>query len=268
MSADLIRLRDVEKIFRNPKSGKAHRALRNLNFVVPSFPEGAFYVLLGPSGSGKSTTLNLIAGLLFPTAGEVLMHGKSVTGPGRNRGFVFQDYSSFPHLNVQENVEFGLMLQGVAELERRETAEELIYKVGLQEHVSKYPRELSGGMRQRVALARTLAVAPEVVLFDEPLGALDSLTKMEMYMLIADMWHQTNSTFVYVTHDIQEAVFLGDDLCLFSGAPGHIVRSMKVPFERPRHRGLFADSKFNTFVGEVGEAVRVCGQKGSGSIEQ
>ncbi len=263
MSAELIRLHNVDKIFREPKTRRTHRALRNLNLVVPSLPDGAFYVLLGPSGCGKSTTLNLIAGLVFPTSGEVLMADKVVIGPGRDRGFMFQDYSSFPHLDVQRNVEFGLMLHGVPAPKRRETAAELIRKVGLEAHVSKYPKELSGGMRQRVALARTLSIDPEIVLFDEPLGALDSLTKIDMYMLIAEVWRQTGVTFVYVTHDIQEAVFLGDDLCLFSRAPGHIVRSMKVPFERPRSRDLFADPEFNAFVGEVGEAVRDCDRRGA-----
>jgi NitT/TauT family transport system ATP-binding protein len=256
-NGELIRFIDVSKVFSDPKTNKVQRALKHLELCIDASRGNAtVQIFLGPSGCGKTTALNLIAGLDFPTAGQVLVRGEPVKGPGRDRGFVFQNYSSFPHLTVLENAAFGLKLQRIPKKEREERAMQFISRVHLEDHIHKYPKELSGGMRQRVALARTLAVTPELVLFDEPLGALDAQTKREMYKLVDEVRLETQGTFIYVTHDIQEGLFLGDVIHIFSASPGRILHSVDVPYERPRDLSLLAEPQFNDFLCEVLELVR------------
>jgi NitT/TauT family transport system ATP-binding protein len=209
--------------------------IRDVTFSVPDLPDkGEFIAILGPSGCGKSTVLRLIAGLPPhhpPSEGTVLVAGKHVERPGSDRSMVFQDYTSFDNRTVADNVAFGLECRGVAANERRERAHEWIAKVGLdvKRDATKYPSELSGGMRQRVAIARTLVLSPRIILMDEPFGALDPTTRLNMQALLVDLWREAQATVFFVTHSIEEAVYLGDRVYIFSSAPGTILREMEVP---------------------------------------
>jgi len=210
-------------------------AIKNVSFVVEDIPNKMeFVTILGPSGCGKSTVLRLIAGLTpqHPaTAGTVLVQGKPVVAPGADRGMVFQDYSSFDNRTVQDNVAFGLECRGVAADERRERAREWIRKVGLDvdRDAGKYPHQLSGGMRQRVAIARTLILNPRIILMDEPFGALDPATRLRMQDLLVSLSREAQATVFFVTHSIEEAVYLGDRTYVFSSCPGTILKEMAVP---------------------------------------
>ena len=209
--------------------------IRDVTFAVADLPgKGEFIAILGPSGCGKSTVLRLIAGLRPhhpPTSGAVLVGEKAVEQPGADRGMVFQDYTSFDNRTVEDNVAFGLECRGVPAAERRERARDWIAKVGLdvKRDAEKYPNELSGGMRQRVAIARTLILSPRIILMDEPFGALDPTTRLHMQELIADLWREAQATVFFVTHSIEEAVYLGDRVYVFSSAPGTIIREMTIP---------------------------------------
>ena len=209
--------------------------IRDVTFSVPDLPhKGEFIAILGPSGCGKSTVLRLIAGLRPhhpPTEGTVLVGGKPVERPGSDRSMVFQDYTSFDNRTVEDNVAFGLECRGVPARDRRERAREWIDKVGLnvKRDATKYPSELSGGMRQRVAIARTLILSPRIILMDEPFGALDPTTRLHMQQLLVDLWREAQATVFFVTHSIEEAVFLGDRVYVFSSSPGTIIREMVVP---------------------------------------
>jgi NitT/TauT family transport system ATP-binding protein len=209
--------------------------IRDVTFSVPDLPgKGEFIAILGPSGCGKSTVLRLIAALRphFPaTEGTVLVGGKPVETPGPDRSMVFQDYTSFDNRTVEDNVAFGLECRGMPAGERRERAREWIAKVGLdvKRDAQKYPTELSGGMRQRVAIARTLILSPRIILMDEPFGALDPTTRLHMQALLVDLWREAQATVFFVTHSIEEAVYLGDRVYVFSSSPGTILREMKVP---------------------------------------
>ncbi len=229
----VVEFRGVTKRFGAGK--EAFTAIRDVSFVVEDKPDkGEFVCVLGPSGCGKSTILRLIAGLRpqFPaTAGEVLVGGAPVSGPGADRGFVFQDYTSFPHRTVLDNVAFGLECAGMAAKPRRELAREWIARVGLDvaRDARKYPHELSGGMRQRVAIARTLIMRPRIILMDEPFGALDPSTRLRMQDLLVRLWRDAQATVFFVTHSIEEAVYLGDRVYLMSASPGTIVLEQPVP---------------------------------------
>jgi ABC-type nitrate/sulfonate/bicarbonate transport system ATPase subunit len=182
--------------------------------------------IIGPSGCGKSTVLRLIAGFYPPTSGRVLVHGEPVSGPGKDRGMIFQKYSSFPHLTVLENVRFGLRLDagapGLSRADQLDLARRWIDRVGLSGHESKYPHQLSGGMQQRVAIARTLVLKPRIMLLDEPFSALDEPTRIEMQKLIVELWYEVQATVFVITHSITEAVYLGDRIYIFSRAPGRL----------------------------------------------
>ena len=209
--------------------------IRDVTFAVRDLPgKGEFICILGPSGCGKSTVLRLIAGLRphHPaTSGAVLVGGKPVENPGSDRSMVFQDYTSFDNRTVEENVAFGLECRGVPWRERSEQARAWIAKVGLdvKRDATKYPGELSGGMRQRVAIARTLVLSPRIILMDEPFGALDPTTRLHMQALLVDLWREAQATVFFVTHSIEEAVYLGDRVYVFSSSPGTILREMDVP---------------------------------------
>jgi NitT/TauT family transport system ATP-binding protein len=213
----------------------SHTVIRDVTFAVRDLPgKGEFIAILGPSGCGKSTVLRLIAGLAPhhpPSEGSVLVGGRAVESPGSDRSMVFQDYTSFDNRTVEDNVAFGLECRGMPAKERRERAREWIAKVGLdvRRDASKYPGELSGGMRQRVAIARTLALSPRIILMDEPFGALDPTTRLHMQALLVDLWREAQATVFFVTHSIEEAVYLGDRVYVFSSAPGTILREMEVP---------------------------------------
>ncbi len=194
-------------------------ALDDINLDVQ---EGEFLVLIGPSGCGKSTLLNIVAGLDPADSGDVLANGLRVTGPGRDRGVVFQEHGLFPWLSAQKNVEFGLKQMGMAPKERAERAAYFLHLVHLSRFRDSYLHELSGGMRQRVAIARALAFDPEVLLMDEPFSALDAQTREDLYIVLQEIWERTRKTIVFVTHNVREAVCLGDRVALMSSRPGRI----------------------------------------------
>jgi len=231
---NVLELRSVGKTFVLPDGHEAV-AIRDVDLVIPDLPgRGEFRVFLGPSGCGKSTILNIVAGLLLPTRGQALLRGRPIPGPGPDRGMVFQGYSSYPWLTVLENVAFGLMLRGVGEAERMETARTWVKRVGLAGSEGKYPGQLSGGMRQRVAIARTLAVKPQIILMDEPFGALDVQTRLGMQNLVNELWEEIEGTILFVTHDVAEAVYLADKVHILSSAPGTFVDEVTV--DLPLHR--------------------------------
>lgn len=244
-----ISLKNVGRTFTTAE-GRQVEALKNVNLeIVDELAHdgrdiGEFRVILGPSGCGKSTILRMIAGLDFPTVGEVTVNGKRVAGPGPDRGMVFQKYTSFAWLTVAENIEYGLTLKGVGEGERREIVSHLIQATGLAGFEKAYPHTLSGGMQQRVAIARSLAVRPSVLLMDEPFGALDAQTRSGMQDLLMKMWTESASTILFVTHDVGEAVYLADHLYVVSARPGTIAEEIAVPFARPRDESLKEQPQF------------------------
>ncbi|MEO6526606.1 MAG: ABC transporter ATP-binding protein [Gemmatimonadaceae bacterium] len=226
----VIEFRNVTKIYDD-----GHLAIKDVTFHVDNIEEkGEFVTLLGPSGCGKSTILRLIAGLTpqYPaTSGEVLVMGAPVQGPGADRGMVFQDYTAFDNRTVLDNVAFGLECQGVDRDERYERARETIGKVGLdaKRDQYKFPHQLSGGMRQRVAIAGTLILRPKIILMDEPFGALDPATRYRMQDLLVGLWRELEATIFFVTHSIEEAVYLGDRTLIFSPGPGRLIEQLEVP---------------------------------------
>ena len=234
--------------------------VRDITFSVPDLPQkGEFIAILGPSGCGKSTVLRLIAGLRPhhpPTEGTVLVAGNRVECPGADRSMVFQDYTSFDNRTVEDNVAFGLECRGVPAAERRERAREWIAKVGLdvKRDATKYPSELSGGMRQRVAIARTLILSPRIILMDEPFGALDPTTRLHMQALLVDLWREAQATF-FVTHSIEEAVYLGDRVYVFSSAPGTILREMEVPGPDRPPKEMQRQPEFMKYVFEIRDII-------------
>jgi NitT/TauT family transport system ATP-binding protein len=231
--------------------------IRDVTFSVPDLlHKGEFVAILGPSGCGKSTVLRLIAGLRPhhpPTEGTVLVGGKPVERPGSDRSMVFQDYTSFDNRTVEDNVAFGLECRGVPARERRERAREWIGKVGLnvKRDATKFPSELSGGMRQRVAIARTLILSPRIILMDEPFGALDPTTRLNMQALLVDLWREAQATVFFVTHSIEEAVYLGDRVYVFSSSPGTILREMQVPAPDRPPKEMQREPEFMRYVFEI-----------------
>jgi len=219
--APVVEMREVSVRF------GATTALLDLSFTVQDEPDiGEFITIIGPSGCGKSTLLNLIAGFVTPSDGEVLARGVRVTGPGRDRGMIFQQYSSFPNLTVLGNVTFGMEINDhelkLTRGERTDRAMELIRQVGLEGHERKYPDQLSGGQQQRVAIARTLALEPPILLMDEPFSALDEPTRLEMQELLVELWYRRQPTIFCVTHSVTEAVYLGDRVFIMTQGPGQI----------------------------------------------
>jgi NitT/TauT family transport system ATP-binding protein len=205
--------------------------------ITASIAEGEFACLLGPSGCGKSTLLKIIAGLVPPSSGTITIAGRTVTGPGPDRSVVFQDYALFPWMTVADNVEFGLAARGVPPDRRREVSSELLRVVGLHDFATKYPHHLSGGMKQRVSIARALAVDPVLLLMDEPFGALDAQTRFVMQQELLRIWRAYRKTVVFVTHSIDEALYLGDRVLVMTARPGTIKADLGVTSPRPRDIG-------------------------------
>jgi NitT/TauT family transport system ATP-binding protein len=230
----VVEFQNVTKTF-NVGRPNEFTAIKEITFVVDDLPgRGEFIAVLGPSGCGKSTILRLIAGLAPqhpPTAGHVLVQNQPVTRPGADRGIVFQDYTSFDNRTVLDNVTFGLECRGMPRRQRYDLGMEWIHKVGLNPatDAGKYPHELSGGMRQRVAIARTLILRPRIILMDEPFGALDPTTRINMQDLLVRLWREVEATVFFITHSIEEAVYLGDRVYLMSSSPGRILEEMAVP---------------------------------------
>lgn len=218
--------------------------------------ENEFVTVVGTSGCGKSTLLSIAAGLQEPTSGELLVDGTPVDGPGRDRGVVLQSYTLFPWLTAQKNIEFALRDEpGLSARQRAEVAREHLDLVGLADFAGKYPAELSGGMRQRVAIARSLSYRPSLLLMDEPFGALDALTRRVMQELLTEIWEKHRLTVVFITHDVEEAVFISDRVVIMSNRPGTIKRIVPVDLARPREHAMIAGARFRELYAEVLEQI-------------
>lgn len=240
---------------------KAFTAIKDVSFVIDDHPgRGEMVPILGPSGCGKSTVIRLIAGLMpqFPqTSGTVLVGDQVVRGPGADRGMVFQDYTSFDHRSVLENIAFGLECRRMKKSERLDRARLWMTKVGLsvKKDADKYPSELSGGMRQRVAIARTLILEPRIILMDEPFGALDPPTRARMQDLLIELWREQSPTVFFITHSVEEAVYLGDHVLIFSSSPGTILREVIVPPPEKPSKEMLRDPHFQEQVFEIKELI-------------
>lgn len=227
-----VSIKNVSCIFKKEDKSSTE-ALKNVSFDVG---DGEFVCLLGPSGCGKTTLLRIIAGLETRTSGDITLNGVSITGPDPKRGMVFQQYSLFPWRTVIDNVTFGLEMQGIDKTESRKHAEKYIELVGLKQFKNSYPYELSGGMQQRAAIARALANEPEVLLMDEPFGALDAQTRNILQDELLRIWEQRHVTFIFVTHSVDEAVVLSDRIVVMTARPGRIKEIIEVDLPRPRSR--------------------------------
>ncbi len=205
-----------------------------LNGVSLDIHENEFVCVVGPSGCGKSTLLNIIAGLHEPTSGQVLVDGQAVSGPGPDRGVVFQQYALFPWLTVQRNVEFGLKLQGMSQDKAEQEAKKYIKMVDLEQFAQSYPKELSGGMKQRVAIARAYAINPKVLLMDEPFGALDAQTRTQLQTELLKTWEKEQKTCFFITHDVEEAIILAQRVIIMSARPGRIKEVVEINIPYPR----------------------------------
>jgi NitT/TauT family transport system ATP-binding protein len=224
-----------------PRTGAPVLALDDVSLEVA---EQEFAVIVGPSGCGKSSLLRLVAGLVVPTRGSITLDGTPVTRPGKDRGMVFQSYTLFPWLTVRDNVEFGLRIGGVPAEKRKHISDHFISEVGLEGFENAYPKQLSGGMMQRVALARALANDPEILLMDEPFGALDSQTRSLMQELLLQIWEHSHKTVLFITHDIDEAILLGDRVHVMTARPGRIKEMVEIDLARPRQVDLLTSPEF------------------------
>jgi NitT/TauT family transport system ATP-binding protein len=231
-----LRVENLSKTYERREGWNTTRSLcvfKDINFTVS---EGEFVALIGASGCGKSTLLNMAAGLVDVTSGSVFVDGRRVDGPGLDRGVVFQEFALFPWLTVLGNVGFGLESKGVGGARQREIAQHYVDLVGLSGFETYHPYRLSGGMRQRVGLARALAIEPAVLLMDEPFGALDAQTRETMQGALSDIWAKTRNTILFITHDIREAIYLSDRVLVLSGRPAALSMELKVALPRPRDR--------------------------------
>ncbi len=247
MSASHIVVNGVNKIF---KTGEREVvALKDINLDIP---RGQFVCLLGPSGCGKSTLLNAIAGFSPPTSGSISADGNVVTGPGPDRGMVFQEYALFPWMTVEQNIAFGLEIKGMDAAQIRPVVAALLEKLGLADFRSRFPKDLSGGMRQRVAIARILALDSPIMLMDEPFGALDALTRRNLQDELLRIWSETGKTVIFVTHSIEEAIYLADRIVVMTYRPGTVKRDMIVDLPRLRDP---SSAEFNALKRELGHLV-------------
>jgi len=202
--------------------------------VAASIPEGQFVSLIGPSGCGKTTVLNIVAGFISPTGGEVRVDGTAVSGPGPDRGVVFQDFALFPWMTVEANIAFGLKMRGVPKAERRERAREMAGLVGLAGFEQKFPHELSGGMRQRAGVARVLATEPSIMLMDEPFASIDAQTRRVLQQEVLRIWSKQKPTVLFVTHDVEEAIFMSDRVIVLGNRPSTVQADITIDLPRPR----------------------------------
>ncbi|WP_417805938.1 ABC transporter ATP-binding protein [Thalassospira lucentensis] len=239
----MLSLSDVTVRF-EPKDKPAVLALDDVSLKVAN---NTFSVIVGPSGCGKSTLLRLVAGLEVQTSGHMELDGEPIGGPSADRGMVFQSYTLFPWLTVRENIMFGPKLKNLPKSECEDIADDLIQAVHLNGFENSYPKELSGGMRQRVALARALANDPRILLMDEPFGALDSQTRQAMQELLLDVWQSRRKTVLFITHDIDEAIFLGDEVHVMSARPGRIQKSLDINIPRPRGIEVLTSPEFTDY---------------------
>lgn len=234
-----LQVQNLSKTYRS--DGHEVVAIDEINLEIRN---KEFATILGPSGCGKSTLLRIVAGLVKPTRGVVRLDGSAIGGPGRDRGMVFQSYTLFPWLTVQENIQFGLEVSGMPRAAQEQVAREFVEKVGLRGFERAYPKALSGGMKQRVAIARALANNPAILLLDEPFGALDAQTRSLMQELLTSVWEELHKTILFVTHDVEEAIFLSDRVFIMTARPGRIKAEIDIPLERPRSYELKASETF------------------------
>lgn len=233
--------------------GPPTRALEPASLTVG---DNDFITILGPSGCGKSTLLRIVAGLDTPSSGRVLLDGVPVVGPGPDRGMVFQSYTLFPWLTVAQNIAFGLREKGIAEDQRERIVADYVAKVGLTGFEHHWPKQLSGGMQQRTAIARALANDPKILLLDEPFGALDNQTRGLMQELLLGIWERERKTVLFVTHDIEEAIFLGRRVVVMTARPGRIKADIAIPLEYPRHYTIKTSSEFSALKARLTEEIR------------
>ena len=248
----LLSIQGVSRTFVSPK-GQTTQALLPVDFDVA---ENDFVTILGPSGCGKSTMLRIVAGLDHPTSGRVLLGGRPVEGPGADRGMVFQSYTLFPWLTIEQNIRFGLRERGMPEAQQKERAAYFIAKVGLRGFEQHFPKQLSGGMQQRTAIARALANDPKILLMDEPFGALDNQTRVLMQELLLGIWEAERKTVMFVTHDIDEAMFMANRVAVFSARPGRVKTELAVDLPHPRHYTIKTSPEFMDLKARLTEEIR------------
>jgi NitT/TauT family transport system ATP-binding protein len=247
-----LSIQQVSRTFVNPRGGET-QALLPVDFDVR---DNDFVTILGPSGCGKSTLLRIVAGLDTPTSGRVLLDGQPVVGPGADRGMVFQSYTLFPWLTIEQNVRFGLRERGMSAADQKDRSDFFIQRVGLRGFEHHFPKQLSGGMQQRTAIARALANDPKILLLDEPFGALDNQTRVLMQELLLGIWEASRKTVMFVTHDIDEAIFMASRVAVFSARPGRIKREFAVDFPHPRHYTIKTSPEFSELKAELTEEIR------------
>ena len=236
--------------------GAKDKAVQAVKDVTLNVQPSEFVSLIGPSGCGKSTLLSIVAGFVKPSSGEVRLDGQMITKPGSDRGVVFQQYSLFPWMSVRKNVEFGLRMSGVSRSQREKTARTLLGLAGLLAFENHYPDQLSGGMKQRIGIVRALATSPQVLLMDEPFGALDTQTRVVMQEILTNMWQQFRISVLFITHDIEEAIFLSDRIYVMTARPGRIKAEIKVPLPRPRTAGMTDTPQFMELVNKLKGLIR------------
>ena len=244
----MLELKNVSKTY--TQNNQQVEAIKNLNLSVK---EREFIALVGPSGCGKTTLLKIIAGLIPATNGEVILDGKKILNPGKDRGLVFQQFTLFPWLTVRENISFGLDLQNVDSKKKTKIANHYLNITGLKDFAKFYPKNLSGGMQQRVAIARTLANNPKILLMDEPFGSLDSQTRSQMQEFLTKLWEAEHQTILFITHDVSEAVFLADTVYVLDKRPMKIKNTFSVPFNRPRVHSLKYKKEFFEFENKIAQ---------------
>ena len=259
----ILEVKDLGKTFDSTEGQTV--ALRNINFKTH---RREFVCVIGPSGCGKSTLIRILAGLESHTTGEVLLDGKPVDGPGPDRGMVFQGYTLFPWLNVKRNVMFGPEMNGHGKLDAEREALHWIDLVGLSRFVNAYPHQLSGGMKQRVAIARALANQPRILLMDEPFGALDAQTRAKMQAHLLDIWKNIDITVLFITHDLDEAIFLADRILVLKAHPGEVQELIEVPVPRPRHAGQITTAEFLATKARLEELIHPPVQAGSAEDDE
>jgi NitT/TauT family transport system ATP-binding protein len=263
-----IEVRGLSMVFGSPR--QRVQAVSDISLQVEP---GEFVTIVGPSGCGKSTLLNVVAGFLRATQGEALIDGRPIDGPGADRGVVFQQYSLFPWMSVRRNVEFGLRMQGMAATQRETTARTLLGLAGLLAFENHYPDQLSGGMKQRVGIVRALATSPQVMLMDEPFGALDSQTRVVMQQILTNMWQRLRLSVLFITHDIEEAIFLSDRVYVMTARPGRIKAEIQIPLPRPRTAEMTSSVVFAQILHKLRNLIReeslvaMGNELGSGGLE-
>jgi len=247
-----LSIQGVSRVFTGTK-GQQTQALLPVDFEVK---DNDFVTILGPSGCGKSTMLRIVAGLDYPTTGRVLLDGQTVEGPGADRGMVFQSYTLFPWLTIAQNIRFGMREARLPETQQKERCDYFVAKVGLRGFEHHYPKQLSGGMQQRTAIARALANDPKILLMDEPFGALDNQTRVLMQELLLGIWESARKTVLFVTHDIDEAIFMANRVAVFSARPGRIKTELAVNLDHPRHYTIKTSPEFMELKARLTEEIR------------